>query len=111
MKTTVERVREICKEKGIPISKIERDLGFGNGYLNPQKAKEIKLDRAVAISKYLSVSLGDLLGYDDDSKTPALTSKGGLSEKDIRLIQWFRSLPQGKQKAILDSQDAPEDLF
>lgn len=33
-----------------------------------------------------------------------------LSEQDIRLLKWFRSLPPEKQKAILISQDAPEGL-
>ena len=34
----------------------------------------------------------------------------GLLEKDQRLIDWFRSLPEEKQKAILISQDGPEDV-
>ena len=33
----------------------------------------------------------------------------GLSGKDKRLIEWFRSLPLEKQKAILISQDGPTD--
>lgn len=36
---------------------------------------------------------------------------GGFSEKDVRLIEWFRSLPPEKQKAILISQDAPKELI
>lgn len=26
-----EKVKEICKEKGISVSAVERELGFGNG--------------------------------------------------------------------------------
>lgn len=110
MRTTVEKVREICKKKGIPVSKMEQALGFGNGFLNPKKAKDIKAERVLAIAEYLDVPLSDILGTDQAKKelTPKFESE--LSEKDIRLIQWFRSLPQGKQKAILESQDAPEGL-
>ena len=39
MPSTVEIVRAICKEKDIPISRLEQDLGYGNGYFNPKKAK------------------------------------------------------------------------
>lgn len=35
---------------------------------------------------------------------------GTLSEKDTRLIRWFRSLPPEKQRAILLLQGAPEDI-
>lgn len=41
----IERVREICKAKGIPVSRLEQDLGFGNGYLNPKKAQSISYAR------------------------------------------------------------------
>lgn len=29
---SVEKVKAICKERKIPISKMERDLGYANGY-------------------------------------------------------------------------------
>ena len=34
-----------------------------------------------------------------------------VSAKDKRLLEWFRSLPAEKQKAILISQDAPKDIL
>lgn len=34
---SVERVKAICKEHKIPISKIERDLGYANGYISQLK--------------------------------------------------------------------------
>lgn len=33
-----------------------------------------------------------------------------LTEKDMNLVRWFRSLPIEKQKAILAAHDAPEGL-
>lgn len=30
---SVERVKAICKERKIPISRLEKDLGFANGYI------------------------------------------------------------------------------
>lgn len=62
MATPVERVRAICKERKIPISKLEKDLGFGNGFLNPKKASDLTADRAIRIAEYLDVSVNFLLG-------------------------------------------------
>lgn len=62
MPTGVEYVRSFCKEKGIPISKLEKDLGYGNGYLNPKKIKKIDYDRAVEIANYLGCDLNRVLG-------------------------------------------------
>lgn len=38
------------------------------------------------------------------------TVSDGLTDKDIRLVEWFRSLPEEKQKAILSLGGAPENL-
>ena len=37
MFNSVQFVRDICKERGIPVSQLERDCGFSNGYLNAKK--------------------------------------------------------------------------
>lgn len=34
---SVELVKNICKERKIPISKMERDLGYANGYIGQLK--------------------------------------------------------------------------
>lgn len=28
---SVERVKNLCKERGIPVSRLEKELGFANG--------------------------------------------------------------------------------
>lgn len=61
MLSTVEIVRAICKEKKIPISRIEQDLGYGNGYFNPKKAKNIPSDRLTEIARYLDMPVESFL--------------------------------------------------
>ena len=46
----------------------------------------------------------------EQTEKPAPLDGDGLSDKDKRLIAWFRSLPLEKQKALLISQDGPEEL-
>lgn len=63
----VDNIRAICKERKIPVSKLERDLGFGNGYLNPKKIKTIDSDRLSAIAEYLNVSVSSLFLEQDET--------------------------------------------
>lgn len=59
--TDIERVREICKSKGIPVHALEKALGFSNGYLNPKKAKSISYPRLMKIAAYLNVPISVLI--------------------------------------------------
>ena len=74
----VEYVREICQQRNIPISVLEKDCGFANGYLNPKKLKKIPYDRALIIAEYLGISVDVLLTGKE--KAPVLTQK---DERDI----------------------------
>lgn len=51
----VERVLAICKERGIAVSKLERECGFANGYIARLK-KTLPEDRLRKIADYLCVS-------------------------------------------------------
>ena len=59
----VEYVRHVCEEKGVKIAKLERDLGFGNGYLNPKRRRFIPFERAEKIAKYLDADLEKIVGF------------------------------------------------
>lgn len=65
------------------------------------------LPGAAAIAAIDTVGLSVLKGK---KKQPASQNGDGLSSRDLRLIEWFRSLPPEKQKAILSLGDGPEDL-
>lgn len=59
------------------------------------------------IASVYNVSIAWLRGETDEKKPPAQGEE--LSERDIKLVKWFRSLPPEKQKAILVAQDGPTD--
>lgn len=70
---SVERVRAICAERKIPISKLERDLGFSNGYIGQLRKGTFPADRLALIAEYLSLSTDYLLNGEEKEK-PALTA-------------------------------------
>ena len=79
---SVERVKSLCKERKIPISRLEKDLGFSNGYIGQLRKGVFPDDRLVQIAEYLSVSVEFLVSGADpkNTKTPILTKK---DERDI----------------------------
>ena len=44
---SVDRVKKICKDRKIPISRLERDLGFSNGYISQLRKGVFPEDRIV----------------------------------------------------------------
>lgn len=59
---SVELVKKLCKEKKIPISKLETSCGFGNGYIRKLKEGKFPSDRLVKIAEFLNVTTDYLLG-------------------------------------------------
>ena len=60
--TTVDRVKKLCKDNGIAISKLEKELGFGNGYIGQLRKGTFPDDRLRKIADYFNVSIDYLLG-------------------------------------------------
>ena len=54
--TAVERIISICKERKIPMYRLEKDLGFSNGYISALREGKIRSDRLFQIAEYLGVS-------------------------------------------------------
>lgn len=59
------------------------------------------------IAEHFNVTMDYLLTGEE--KQPSVPE--GLSEKDQRLIAWFRSLSREKQEALLTLQDGPLDVL
>lgn len=63
-----------------------------------------RIDNIERLANYFGVKKSAL------TEEPVTELGDGYDDKDRRLIDWFRSLPPEKQKAILTAQDAPEGL-
>ncbi len=79
--TSVEIVKNICKERKIPISKLEKDLGFSNGYISQLKKGVFPADRLKKIADYLDTSIEYLMTGKNSS-----LDKAELTAKDEREI-------------------------
>lgn len=103
----VERIKALCKQKKITIQKLEKELGFGNGTIRRWDTTKPASEKVSAVASFFGVTVEYI--QDGEQKQPSVPE--GLSEKNQRLIAWFRSLPEEKQKAILILQGGPEDAL
>lgn len=87
----VERIKALCKAKKIPIYKLEKDLGFANGYIGQLRKGTLPADRLKKIAEYLEVTSAYLLtgedqdGYYINPETAAIAQEI-YEDKDRRLL-------------------------
>lgn len=102
---SVERVKAICKDRKIPISKLERDLGFSNGYVGQLRKGVFPADRLREIANYLSLSEEYLMTGEEKEETGYY-----LNDETAQMAQ---EIFENKELRLLFSaaRDAsPEDL-
>ena len=83
MFNSVQFVRDICKERGIPVSQLERHCGFSNGYLNAKKLTRLPYDRAQLIALYLDIDV-DLILTGEKKDAPAREGRSAVTDEDIK---------------------------
>lgn len=107
----VEYVRNLCKEKGISISSLEKKCGFANGYLNPKKLSKLPYDRALLIADVLNISVDFLMtgeekggstGYYFNEET-AKAAQEMFEDEDMRsLFDMKRNMPPERFKVHME---------
>ena len=95
---SVEKVKAICKERKIPISRLERELGYGNGYIGQLRKGTFPSDRLVEIANYLGVPVKEILDVKEKTAAP---NANGLSEEELKFIEWYRSQASEKDKNLV----------
>ena len=77
----IERLKQYCEENDIPLSRIEKNLGYGNSAL--VKAKSLKDDRMKEICEYLGIPVEYLLADDDEMHMTFTLEDNAMSPKFI----------------------------
>lgn len=104
----VERVKKICKERKIAISKLESDLGFGNAYVSRLKKGVFPNDRLEEIAEYLNVSTHYLSTGEEKEKADYSTINAELADliltdkKLSEALQVYEKLNSVQKDAIIN---------
>ena len=93
----VERVKAICKERKIPISKLESDCGFANGYIGQLRKGTFPNDRLLKISDYLNIPIDYIL---DDGTVIEYQHKG---KEHAELLRMYEMLTSDEREQILNT--------
>lgn len=101
--TMRERIKTLCKERGITAQKLEKDCGFANGYIS-------KLDRSTPngsklriIADYFGITVDSLYGKAPETECDMLTEY--LQDEQIRRLVLFAggNLPQQNREKYVDA--------
>lgn len=91
---TVEKIKLICSQRKIAISRLERECGFANGYIRSLRSGVIPSDRLQIVADYLDVPVTYLLdvqsdvhegGYYVDGETAAIAQKV-FDDPNLRIL-------------------------
>lgn len=94
-------VRELCAKKNIPVSLLEKECGFSNGYLNPKKLSKIPADRALRIAEYLEISVTEILPELKAEKTPTVSGEHDiLDEVDVAFYGDYKELSEDDKETL-----------
>lgn len=102
--TVGEFIKSLAREKGTSAAKIERDLGFSNGYIGGRRGRSFPYDRLVKIAEYLDVS-PEYLETCGESISNTFSGPR-LSDQESSLLISFRKLDaidQGRALGYIDA--------
>lgn len=93
-----EQIRDMAKNKGYSINKLEQELGFARSSINKFNKNKPSIDKLQQIADFLGVTV-DCLTTGEDATNPGLTAR---DERDIsrRLEQTLFDL-EGQQGALM----------
>lgn len=70
----LERIKELCKKRGITVSELENRVGFGKNSIYKWKTQSPKIETLQKVAEYFEVSTDYLLGR-TDNPTAGLSNK------------------------------------
>lgn len=108
---SVELVKKICRERKIPISRLEKDCGFSNGYIRKLQEGKFPSDRLLIIAEYLNLPVSYLMTGEEKENSPiyytneetARLAQEMYEDEDMRsLFDMKRNMPPERFKAHIE---------
>lgn len=100
----ISNIKSLCKSNNIPISQLEKNLGFGAGLISRWNKADPSLSKIIDIANYFHVSLDELTGYEktyEDSQ--CIKFINSVFEKtESKQIQWSTVDKENKNTKVYD---------
>lgn len=109
MWTLYDRLDALCKERGIKGGRMCSDLGISKSLMTDLKSgrkKTISAITAQKIATYFGVSVGYLLGEEDEKEKPLINGDEELTE----YVQMLKTRPECRMLFQLSKNATKEDV-
>ena len=108
-----ERIKNLCKENGITVNKLEKTLGFGTGYVAKLENSVPNTAKIQLIADYFSVSVDYLMtGKETRFTVEQANLDVQLARQQKRIKEYmlkFANLSDDKRNQIMSLIDMLED--
>ncbi|HEM2714213.1 TPA: helix-turn-helix transcriptional regulator [Streptococcus suis] len=91
MFSTFEKIKELCRKKGISLNQLEEKLGFSQNYIYSMKKGNPKVENLQKIADYFHVSTDYLLGRTDNPRIASDEKSDKLDTAETQLVAAFRN--------------------
>lgn len=96
----VDIIKELCREKGISIPKLEKEVGLSNGSIYNWNRSYPSIDKVVKVADYFNISIDKLIGRENNE--PAITMaarkcEGELTADETLLLKKLANLLVSKE--------------
>lgn len=93
-----ERIKALCKSKGVSMNKLEQDLNFGTGYISKLGKSTPNAKKIQVIADYFNVSVDYLMTGIENSQAPSPSMSG----KYIELITLYEKLTDEQKDHVFN---------
>lgn len=93
----IERIENICKQKGYSIMRLEKESGLSNGQIGKWKKQKPSYDKVASVANTLNVTIDWLI----TGKAPE-----DLTLEEKKLIDLYRSADERGKRAIFRTAEA-----
>lgn len=103
-----EQIRDMAKNKGYSINKLEQELGFARSSINKFNKNKPSIDKLQQIADFLGVTV-DCLTTGEDTANPVLTAR---DERDIeKILENTRNQLMNQEGLMFDGKPASPEAI
>src|SRR5690625_2862708 len=91
--TTLERIKDLCKERSITVPILEKRLEIPNNTIYQWKSRTPGIDRLEQVADYFNVSVDYLLGRTDDEEVETIAAHhdgDDWTDEELEEIERFK---------------------
>ncbi len=109
----LDKIKALCREKKTSISKLEKQLGFGNGVIGRWDKSVPSYERLAAVANALDVPVAYLTGETDDPsagiKKAPIPKDGAVSQEKQLLLDMIDGLSDEQKELLALSKKMSDD--